>query len=59
MTQHHEGEHPHAHVIAFTNQRLGVADLRGMRQELLVREREREQERERGREREQEHDLAW
>ena len=59
MTQHHEGEHPHAHVIAFTNQRLGVADLRGIRQELLVREREREQERARGREREREHDLAW
>lgn len=61
ITQHHEGEHPHAHVIAFTNQRLNTADLRGMRQELLAREQDRSRswEREQGRERQRAHDLAW
>ncbi|GAC1646604.1 MAG: hypothetical protein NVS4B2_35840 [Chloroflexota bacterium] len=59
ITQHHEGEHPHAHVIAFTNQRLNTTDLRGMREELLVRERDREREWERERAHKRGADLRW
>ncbi len=59
ITQHHEGEHPHAHVIAFTNQRLNTADLRGMRQELLAREQDRERDWERERAHERGADLSW
>lgn len=57
VTRHHEGEHPHAHAIAFTGRRLDRRELQEMRGRLLDREqaRERERDRERGRG----WDLGW
>ncbi|HEU5422238.1 MAG TPA: hypothetical protein VFU72_01760 [Nitrolancea sp.] len=43
LVQHHDGGHPHAHVIAFTERRLGRGDLAGQRARLLAREQSRAQ----------------
>lgn len=42
LTTHHQGDHPHAHAIAFSDHRLGVLDLCEMRHELAELELARE-----------------
>ncbi|HET8630809.1 MAG TPA: hypothetical protein VFL91_25605 [Thermomicrobiales bacterium] len=41
LVMHHDGDHPHAHVIAFTDRLLSPGDLAGQRRRLAARERER------------------
>ncbi|HEX5501891.1 MAG TPA: hypothetical protein VFW96_04680 [Thermomicrobiales bacterium] len=41
LVMHHDGGHPHAHVIAFTDRRLSPGDLAGQRRRLQARERGR------------------
>ena len=42
LVTHHDGSHPHAHVIGFTDQRLGRGDLASQRQRLQQLEQQHE-----------------
>ena len=43
FTTHHEGEHPHAHAVAFSDERIDRDDLAGLRERLGELELEHEQ----------------
>jgi len=59
FAEHHNGDHPHAHAVAFSDRRLDAGALRSMREALGERERERERVAVRSAEQERGWDDAW